>query len=159
MRYTKEQLQEQYKNLPPKIQALMGSASTIDNIIAIGKKYGLHIDQLNILSEEVSLILYGIEKPANFNANLRKYLGVSEDVANLITYDINQQVLAPIKEEIKELYSPLTDKKTPTQRVFEQKMGGITNVPKQEIEVKPQTGDNKIVAPTTPPRDPYREQI
>jgi len=159
MRYSKEQLQAQYKLLPDRIKTLMGNTETVDNIMVIGKKYNFHIDQLNTLNEEVSLVLYGIERPENFQTNLRKYLGVSEDIANLITYDINQQILLPIKEDIKELYSPLSSKKSPTEQTFDQKMGGMTSVPKQTVEVKPETGDNKITAPTTPPRDPYREPI
>lgn len=145
MRYTKEQIQAQYKILPEKIQDMMGATETVDTVLDIGKKHNMHIDQLNALSEEVSLVLYGLEKPESFHGNLRKYLGLSEDEANLITYEINQRILLPLREEIKKLYSPETKK--------EEKDNTTTNVPTNKVADQPETGDNKIV------RDPYREAV
>lgn len=152
MRYLKEQLQKQYDVLPPKVKEIMGSEETINKILAIGKKYNLHIDQLNILSEEVGLVLHGLERTTSFQPNLRRYLGVSEDIANLITYDLNQEVFSKIREELEKINSP--------QQMFSDKMGGVSNVPKQEVEVKTQTGDNDIKETNgKPARDPYREPI
>ena len=55
----------------------------------------------------------------------------------------------------------IKDKTQPSpQTMFENKMGGVTNVPKQEVEVKSQTGDNtEKGAVVKPARDPYREAI
>jgi hypothetical protein len=153
MRYTKEQYKKQYSVLPPVIKDFMAKEETIEKILDIGKKYNLHIDQLQILNEEVGLVLHGLEKPGNFINNLRKYLGLSEDIANLITYDLNQQIFAEIRGELEKLSSS-------PQQMFDQKMGGVMNVPKQEVEVKTQTGDNTVEGTVVKPaRDPYREPI
>lgn len=163
MRYSKEQLEKRYQSLPDIVKKFFGSEETIDDIIDIGKKYHLHTDQLNILSEEVSLVIYGLELPSNFHSNLKRYLGVSEDTANLITYDLNQQLFSKIREELSKMSEQDDDKQAPTnssQQLYQQKMGGITSAPKQTVEVKAQTGDNKDDSATTkPPRDPYRESI
>jgi seryl-tRNA synthetase len=163
MRYTKEQYREQYKILPPIIRDFMESEETANKILRIGEKYNLHIDQLNILNEEVASILYGLEKISNFHSNLQKYLGVSEDIANLITYDLNQQIFSKIREELQKAPAQViannADSPSPQQN-FDQKMSGVSNVPKQEVEVKTETGDNKgEEANSKPPRDPYREPI
>lgn len=145
-------MRAQYQQLPKVVQDFMGSEETIDKILDIGKKYNLHIDQLSILNEEVSLVLHGLERNTNFNYNLRKYLGLSEDIANLITYDLNQEIFSKIRGEIEKMSSP--------QQIFDQKMGGVVNVPKQEVEVKTQTGDNENKETSgKPARDPYREPI
>lgn len=152
MRYSREQLTQGYEKLPEEIKRLLGSSEITDKIINIGKKYNLHLDEQSNLNEEMSLVLYGLEKTENFNSNLRRNINLSEDLANLITYDLNQQIFSKIREELKNSSSP--------KQIFEEKMGGISNVPKQEVEVKTQTEDNKVAgAETKPPRDPYREQI
>ena len=156
MRYTKEQYREQYKNLSPVVKDFMESEETIDNILKIGGKYNLHIDQLNILNEEVSSILHGLEKLSTFHSNLRKYLGVSEDIANLITYDLNQDIFSKIRKELEKM----SDSVNSPQQMFGQKMGGVSNVPKQEVEVESKTGDNEDKeADIRSSRDPYREPI
>jgi len=161
MRYPQELIREKSANLPEPIQKLLGSPSIVDAVIEIGKKYHLHLDAVNLLSEEMSLVLFGLERPQDFNPNIRKYLGLSEDVANLITYDINQLIFSKIRKELEELSQaqkapssannasvPQSSPSAP--QVFAEKMRGLANVPKQEIAVTPQTGDNKV-------RDPYRE--
>lgn len=155
MRYSKEIIQAHYAKLPERIRDFMETDETIEKILNIGKKYRLHIDQLNGLSQEVGYILHNIEPASNFNRNLIKYLGLSEDVANLITYDLNQEIFSQIRRELEKIAIP-----EDSQEFYRAKMSGISSVPKEEVAVEDKTEDNKDEAtPTKPIRDPYREPI
>ncbi len=161
MRIEKEELKLAYSKLPENIRQIFDASETSVVLINIGKKYGLHIDQVGQLTTLVHYVLLGLLTPKNFVVELKGTLGVSEDIANLITYDLNQQILIKIRRELEELSRgqkpPVTEqelsvKKTSMPQVFDQKMKGVANVPKQEVAVTPQTGDNKV-------KDPYREPI
>lgn len=169
MRYSKETIQAHYARLPERIRDFMETDETIEKILNIGKKYRLHIDQLNGLSQEVGYILHNIEPASNFNRNLIKYLGLSEDLANLITYDLNQEIFSQIRRELEKIAIPEEARSEPVekaiegpseQEMFQDKMSGLSNVPKTEVAVPAKTEDNKDTATTTKPiRDPYREPI
>lgn len=166
MRYSKEIIREHYNRLPEEVKEFMESEETIKKILDVGKKYQLHMDQINGLSSEVGYVLHGIEKSTDFVGNLTKYVGISEDVANLITYDLNQEIFSKIREELQKVDQGLGQTTTGEgeaagpKQMFEQKMAGVSNVPKQEVAVEAKTEDNKSSEPAPQAiRDPYREPI
>jgi hypothetical protein len=147
---SKEQIATAYKSAPEGLQNIFFSEDFAKSLSTITKKYHLHIDQSGVLSEQVSAVILGLIKINNFNHELRQSLGISEDETNLIIYDLNQLLFSKIRKTIEE-NSPETHQDTPsTTTVFDAKMHGVANVPKQEVAVTPQTSDNKV-------RDPYRE--
>lgn len=169
MRYTKEQLQKQYSILPEAVKEVVGSTDFYSTMIEIGKKYNLHTDQVNKLIEELSYVMYGLTKPIDFADNLHRYLAVSEDQANLITFDINERIFSKIRKELTELYNGIRPNEKETQTpvaktepaqtasgVFQQKMSGTFSVPQEKVEVKAEVSDNNTIKPAF---DPYREQF
>ncbi len=151
MTIEKEKLKLAYQKLPENIRQVFDSEETAKALTGIGKKYNLHVDQLGQLTSLVHYVLLGFLAPQNFVRELKNSVGVSEDIANLITYDLNQKILIQIRQELEELshaQGESLDSSAPT--VFNSKMQDVANVPKQEVAVTPQTGDNKV-------RDPYRE--
>ena len=158
----KEQLNQGYERLSDNLRNVFDAEETAKTLIGLGKKYNLHVDQLGQLTSLVHYVLLGFLAPQNFVRELRNSVGVSEDIANLITYDLNQKILIQIRQELEELSQnqgqPAKTASAPTisqntaPAVFNEKMQGVANVPKQEVAVTPQTGDNKV-------RDPYRESI
>ena len=162
MKIEKEQLKLAYQRLPENLQQVFDAEETSIALVNIGKKYNLHVDQLGQLTSLVHYVLLGFLAPQNFVRELKNSVGVSEDIANLITYDLNQKILIQIRQELEELSQnqgqPVKTASAPTisqntaPAVFNEKMQGVANVPKQEVAVTPQTEDNKV-------RDPYRESI
>ena len=159
MKIEKEQIKLAYSRLPENIQQVFDAEETALALMAMGKKYGLHIDQIGQLTTIVHYVLLGLLPQRDFIKEIKNSVGVSEDIANLITYDFNQQILSKIRKELEEL-SPMTDAsvkpKTEEQKpkvvqIFDEKMKTIANDPRQEVAVTPSTGDNNKV------RDPYRE--
>ncbi len=151
-------MDEAYAQLPKNLQDLLDSKETAATINNIGKKYALHIDQLGQLAIVVRAILSGLVSRQNSLSQLREETGLPEDTINLIVYDLNQQIFSKIREELEK--ETLPTQNTSSKQIFEEKMSGVANVPKQEVEVKTQTGDNDTKDATVkPPRDPYREPI
>ncbi|MFA6253761.1 MAG: hypothetical protein WC640_00650 [Candidatus Paceibacterota bacterium] len=170
MAYNQEEVRKQFDRLPQIVKkaiADLDMGTITDNL---RQKYNLHVDQLGKIAEEITLAMVGLTGVANFGRNIKAKTGLAEDIVNLITYDINQLIFSKIRKELEELSQmqnaspapkvttlpptkPVTPStETPTPQVFDERMHGVANVPKQEVAVTPQTGDNKG-------RDPYREPI
>jgi hypothetical protein len=163
--FTEEQIKQAYDKLPDNVKDFYSSEKTSVDIFNIGNKYHLHIDAMGKIGKLVGFTLMGLIPFSDFNKELVNQAGVSPDIANLIIYDLNQEVFSKIRRELEELSqtrnSNPVSSENPDQKIkventapqiFDQKMNTIANVPKQEVAVTPQTGDNIV-------RDPYREPI
>lgn len=173
MKIDVEKIEEAYAQLPENLQDFLDSKEAAVTINDIGKKYSLHIDQLGQLAIVVRAILSGVVSRQNSLNQLREETGLPEDTLNLIIYDLNQQIFSKIREQLQQRPQemptmsapPAKEVQTPTptsspQQTFQEKMGGISNVPKQEVEVETKTGDNETKeVEKKPARDPYREPI
>lgn len=162
MSYNQEQIRKQFDLLSPKIQAAIANLDMGTITDGLRKKYNLHVDELGRIAEEITATMVGLTNVRDFSRNIKAQTGLSDDVINLITYDINQQIFSKIRKELEELSQGV---KAPSEKelgqssapaMFDTKMTSVTNVPKQEVAVTAQTGDNGKVAPT---RDPYHEPI
>lgn len=170
-----EKINESYDRLGENLKEIFDSEETANTLMSLGKKYALHIDQIGQLTTIVHYVLLGFLPLKDFAKELKSSIGVSEDVSNLIIYDLNQQILSKIRQELEELSreqeeptktaesEQVLPTKTPdgqaisapgpsATQVFDNKMKNVANVPKQEVTVTSQTTDNKV-------RDPYRESI
>ena len=167
MDYTREQISKQFDNLTPELKKIIATLDMAGLIDSLHKEYGLHLDQLGVLATEITMVLVGLSPSTSFRDRLKKKVGIAEDVANLITYKLNQQIFSKIRQElIKSTQQGIKDNvgdsnnNDSSAKTFDSKMSGVANVPKQEVEVKAQTEDNKVEEiPAKPPRDPYRELI
>lgn len=96
----KNQLQALYDRLPEAIKSVYDRPETNDEIYEIGDKYKLHIDQIGVIIKTAYAVMLGIVKPTDFTSTFAKEADIPEDIANLITHDINEQVFAPIRQEL-----------------------------------------------------------
>lgn len=168
MKNNKEQVEAAYQKLPTNLKNVFDSEETANILMSLGKKYALHIDKIGQLTTIVHYVLLGFLPLKDFARELKASIGVSEDISNLIIYDLNRQILSKIRRELEELSRGIGDSQIPSVKtqtnqtasaqnisapqVFATKMHEMANVPKQEVAVNPQTTDNKV-------RDPYRESI
>jgi hypothetical protein len=104
MTYTKEQLNEFYRKLPPELQDAMGSMDNADANWNIGQKFKLHIDKIGELGYETGLVMLGLTKPQDFVGNLEKSLGVDKVTAAAIAKEVNEQIFLPIRDSLKKIH-------------------------------------------------------
>lgn len=98
--FTKEKVLKFYPSLPEAVKKIYDDPNTVSGLYDLGTKFHLHIDQIGTLSQIVHMIMLGIINPKDFAATITKELDLSEDIANLITHEVNAQVFAPIRQEL-----------------------------------------------------------
>jgi hypothetical protein len=158
MPYTLEQLEEKYRQLPEAVKEAMYSVETSDAVLAIGKKYNLHIDQIGLLAEEAGLVMLGLTPSYQFIDSIQKKLGVNRATAENITLDVNTEIFLPIREFLRQSGGglpsreevlrdienppptleetapvPIPKTEAPTDTIFEQKMAKVFKLPKEEV--------------------------
>ena len=105
----KETIQKYYALLPDEIKAVYSDPEILDEIYDICLRYGIkHLDHVGTIQDAVYDIMLGLLKPADFVSNITQATGMSEDIANLITHDINDQILKPIHLQMVEHHRKLT---------------------------------------------------
>jgi len=169
MNYTKEDIAKKFDTLPSSLKKFITEFNMSELIKKFQSKYNLHIDQVGVLALEINAVITGLVPSSQFNKNITTKLGISEDLANLITYDLNQEIFSQIRKELEKIAVPEEvrpepkveeDSSSSEKQIFQEKMSGISNVPKTEVAVEDKTEDNKDEAtPNKPIRDPYREPI
>ena len=105
----KEKIKRYLQVLPDKIREIYDDPDTSDKIYDICVNYEVkHLDQIGSIQNAVYDIMLGLLKPADFVSHITKTTGMSEDIANLITHDINDQILKPIHLQMVEHHRKLT---------------------------------------------------
>ncbi len=169
-----EEYRKIYLRLPEKVKKIYTSEETANKIISIGKKYDLHIDQQGALADTVGWVIVGIIKTDDFVSRLEQQLKVDYDHAQAIAHDVDAEIFAQIREEIKSLADNTDTKERVDAKMFEQKVTPPpVNLPtadryREPIEVtsdKSQASsfETKLSQPSTIPlpeiKDPYREPL
>jgi hypothetical protein len=98
---------EHFAQLPKVVQDAITSADVQKRLRELSDKRKFHIDQWQILENEVMLTLLGIQDVTNLASELSTELGISADEANILANDINTIVFEPIRQELeRQLESP-----------------------------------------------------
>ena len=96
-------LAAKFGTLPDAIQDTLADEELAQKIVAITKKYGLHLDLVEGLMDETSLVLIGETHPDEFISHVAKRLSLPREKAAQIAGDINTEVFLPVREAIKEV--------------------------------------------------------
>ncbi len=109
------ELKERLKQLPKPVQRAIQSAELEKNLRGLSDKHRLHLDQWQLLENEVMLALLGFQPAENLESNIRKEVGVEAGVARALTEDISKTVFEPIRQELeRELEHPEAKEKEET---------------------------------------------
>ena len=102
-----EQLQARFKALPKVIQSAITSADVQKELRALADTNKLHIDQWQLLENEVMLTLLGFQPTEDLADHLKTDLDVSEEMAQTLAAGISKIVFEPIRAELeRELEQP-----------------------------------------------------
>lgn len=159
MEYTPEQIENRLNSLPADIQEAMSKVDTTTAILNVGKKNGLHVDQMGELLYCVGLVMLGLEHSQRFADIIIEKVGVSPEQAEVITADINNEVFLKLRESVKKIHEqhlvqnveidnrPLAEKMNPLEQEHE---GEMLNKDKilAEIENPENITENKTETPS-----------
>lgn len=143
----KQQMRERFLNLPQPVREAITSADIEKQLRSLAEKHRLHLDQWDLLENEVMLTVLGFERPENLEHNLINEVGISTQEASTLATDINTIVFEPIRAELeKTLERPAA---TP-----EEEGAPVAGAAGQSVaEEKP------AVAPATPPAPKPETQV
>ncbi|MBP9668787.1 MAG: hypothetical protein KBE09_00670 [Candidatus Pacebacteria bacterium] len=108
---TKE-LAGQFEKLPPVVQHAITGAHTEEHLRKLSEKHQLHLDQWQVLENEVMLTLFGLQPISELSAHIEKEVGVTHAVAQELTLAISEEIFEPIRQELeRELEHPEAQEK------------------------------------------------
>lgn len=93
-------IQEKMDALPSHIQESLAKINWEQEIISIGQKHGLHIDEMGTLQTETILVLVGLAHPDQYPNNLKKDLHLSTEKIDSIVADVNEKVFKNVRKEL-----------------------------------------------------------
>jgi hypothetical protein len=109
------------------LDKLLQSNTFVDEIIKIGEKFDLHIDQVGGLDTETREVLLGTKKKEDFAKNIMEHIEVSESIANSLVKEINDNIFLKIRELLQQVDSESTtsDPETPEEILKHIEDGGL----------------------------------
>lgn len=90
------------KTLPHDVQEAIHGSSWERKILDIGRRYGLHVDQLEVLQTELSLAVLGLVGRDEFVRETMREGGISRQIMDPMILDINREIFEPIREHLKQ---------------------------------------------------------
>lgn len=103
--FTKEQLEEKYRNLPPDLRQALDSTEIYEDFQEISKKHGLHIDKAGILEEEVTIVLLGLVPSSKLVERLYENMEISMAEAQNIAQDVNETIFKDFRESLMKIHA------------------------------------------------------
>jgi len=158
----KKDIHARMAQLPKVVQDAITSADTEKHLRELSESYKLHLDQWQVLQNEVMLTLLAFQEADDLAKNIKDEVGVSDDIATALAADISRIVFEPIREELeRQLDHPDAQAKTETgvetmaaQALSSEAAQAAAEVPAAEVPVAtpaPAPVPTPVVAPLAPP--------
>lgn len=118
----KQKIKYGVEKLPREIQDVLNTFDWVKISEEIGKKYLLDEDEINILQNEISLVLIGINNQEILSLNIENNVGTSKNDAVEITQEIDAKIFEVMAEQIQ---SSIKDKLTSKNPRWDQRVNFI----------------------------------
>ena len=99
-----------YQQLPINIQKAIEQVDIAKKIQTLGQKYGLHMDQIGLMAEEIDAVIVGETDSQELVDKIESRLSLDTERAITMTTDINIEIFAPLREAVLKLNSEQTEK-------------------------------------------------
>ena len=101
---------DKFNNLPEDYQEAIRTSDYDNQLALITKEHKLHIDQSATLEKILAELIFGEIKPENMISEIVERLFVSQAEAKTITIELNQLIIKPIKENLKNIQLDVQEK-------------------------------------------------
>ncbi len=150
---TQQELQQliatRLKELPKVLQDAITSADVEKHLRELADTNKLHLDQWELLENDVTLTLLGFQEPQDLAANLKEDLEIDDELAAALAENVSHIVFEPIRAELeKGLEDPATQAEV---------IGGIDETMREHVMAEQPVASN-VVIPATPPAPPPTEK-
>jgi hypothetical protein len=153
-----KKLGERFLELPKVVQDAITSADVQKRMREVADVHKLHLDQWQILENEVMLALLGFQPVEDLAKNIQNEVNVPEETAATLAADISKIVFEPIRGELeRSLEHPeaKAEEKTGVETVRQEMLGNAENAVPFSSEVVPASVPAPVAtAPSTPPVSP-----
>ena len=95
-----EKIRARFKELPKVVQDAILSADVQKHLRALADAHQLHLDQWQLLENNVMMTLLGLQPIEELAANIKNDTEVSEEIAQELAGDISKIVFEPIRQEL-----------------------------------------------------------
>ena len=96
-----ELIKQKYRELPEDTRAAIQNGDLQTKFNAIADRHGLHVDQSGSLQTATLMVMLGIEDGDAYIGNIRKELDVSQNEAESIAQDVNEQIFKGIRTSLR----------------------------------------------------------
>ena len=96
-----QKIEQRLAELPRDVQEAIASSELGEKLQAIGKAQGLHIDQMEALSDEVMLAMLGFVELEDLPHSIERQVRVDSARAQAITDAVNKEIFLSIRESMK----------------------------------------------------------
>jgi hypothetical protein len=93
-------LAERFNSLPKIVQDAIMSADVQAHLRELAKTHKLHVDQWQVLENNVMLTLLGFQPAGELQKNLKEDLEIADEAAHNLSEAISSGVFAPIRSEM-----------------------------------------------------------
>jgi len=143
-------LRARFNELPKVIQNAVTSADVEKQLRVLADTNKLHLDQWQLLENEVMLTLFGFQPAEELAANLRADLDISAELASSLAADISKIVFEPIRAEL--------ERSLDNPQAADAQTSAVEEVGRQAIAAE-KAAAGPPVAPATPPQEPNTEKV
>ena len=95
-----QKIEQRLAELPRDVQEAIASSELGEKLQAIGKAQGLHIDQMEALSDEVMLAMLGFVELEDLPHSIERQVRVDSARAQAITDAVNKEIFLSIRESM-----------------------------------------------------------
>lgn len=100
--YSEEELNKIYQGLPKPLQDALDNEETTEQLKRISERYD--INKAPLFSTLVGRVLMGVLHPDDLPKIFGAELGLRQEVIKNINHEVRRFILAPVKNELSELY-------------------------------------------------------
>lgn len=145
-----KELKVRFDQLPKVVQSAILSADIQQHLRKLADTNKLHLDQWQLLENNVVLTLLGFQEPNELGNELQKDLGISRELSETLAKDVSKIVFEPIRQELeRQLEHP--------EAKDEEKSG--VEAAREQVLAGQQQGVGPTIVPATPPMPPPATKI
>ena len=101
---------DKFNNLPEDYQEAIRTSDYDNQLALITKEHKLHIDQSAVLEKILAQLIFGEIQPENMISEIEDKIYVSQTEAKIMTTELNQLIIKPIKENLKNIQTSVQEK-------------------------------------------------